>query len=1092
MADGWPGGEPSPRWEPEPEPEQVGVPQLGLPAMHGGDEQLFGGEQRRDSLASAARSRSAAAFVSQARDHMAAAATADQHNMGGPQYALAIQSLERALRIDAEAEMDGRHAALVLQEVNERLGQREQERNEATVAAATASAAGGLLERAVGSATSWLQLSGWTGGSLFDAPEPCEMAMPPAAPVRGHLSVTSTAIEFDRLANPAAERPTPAPSSFKRLWNSSGGGAKGSGGGVKGNGGGVKGAKGVVANGGHTLSISLAKVVNCFERREASPPPPEGGGALPPPIAPPAVLGGSDVEGLACDGYVEAPEEQRTVVVAYTAGLEGSAMQLEASLTLSASAAESLLTMLEPIVERFHATRRDGGSVASGAGTSTVYERVYLQCEIDGQSSLDSGALQLNQTERSRGAGCTISFEASFHSLSIRLGADASGAAPGELLLAHVREDVPEIRGRQTVHVVHQPAGAEDSHTVEWLLEPEEAAALVEQLKMYIGPVAELQERFTRGAALRAHAKETAAEVAELLETVPPVLTLAQRHGEAGRYAMASAMLTLELLKMHRVVEEWRSLGGEASSSSLDGQLSLGLSSGEFEYESTEEKAFEALGYLFGNCGTVEAHFSQQGRHRMQVWGMLSNQNSFVGDVWLTGFYVLEGCVVSCYRPWDADPASTFVLQSVTTLSRVVSTPKSTFEVVATLGLDGTKNEMPEHVMSVRLQQQIQTATEALDDVVGAAASLLMGQDLPEDIGNGSADVERSVGVGRELTDRTNELFARVSEEGDWSAESRAEAMRLSQSHLEYGDLNAASAAGADRYGLGGPQWALAADAFRNALRLRPSDNRWADAEDGAAAEALVEAEAGAVAAAEAAGTGGAPVSGAPPTAIEHVLRAPDAASFDIWETALTPISNDVFAVQSFPMGPEGMKLHLYKVDATGGGGRGHWGGGGAAVSPSKGPRPPREDRGWTTRHCRLFPSAICLHEEGSAQLGQPVDGAIDLWQIVKASVHVVPSVSAPREHYGRVGTVLSMVVVVPPTDDGEGNFESGSVREVCLASSDQVLIEQWKQSVLDQLEKRSELPADPPPAPDAVTAPPAPPPVTAPALEWDGSELVE
>jgi hypothetical protein len=195
-------------------------------------------------------------------------------------------------------------------------------------------------------------------------------------------------------------------------------------------------------------------------------------------------------------------------------------------------------------------------------------------------------------------------------------------------------------------------------------------------------------------------------------------------------------------------------------------------------------------------------------------------------------------------------------------------------------------------------------------------------------------------------------------------------------------------------------------------------------------------------------------------------------------------------------MAPEDMKLHLYKVDATGGGGRGHWGGGGgAAVSPSKGPRPPREDRGWATRHCRLFPSAICLHEEGSEQLGRPVGGAVDLWQVVKASVHVVPAVSAPREHYGRVGTVLSMVVVVPPTDDGEGNFESGSVREVCLASSDEVLVEQWKRSVLDQLEKRPELPAEPLPAPEAAAAaapPPTPPPVTAPALEWDGSELDE
>eukprot|EP01043_Picozoa_sp_COSAG02_P001549 COSAG02_NODE_33_length_50286_cov_83.550760_16_plen_78_part_00 len=77
--------------------------------------------------------------------------------MGGPQYALAIQSLETTLRVDSEAEWeDGRHASEVLAEARTQLGERQRERNDATVAAATVSASGGVLGRAFGSASSWL------------------------------------------------------------------------------------------------------------------------------------------------------------------------------------------------------------------------------------------------------------------------------------------------------------------------------------------------------------------------------------------------------------------------------------------------------------------------------------------------------------------------------------------------------------------------------------------------------------------------------------------------------------------------------------------------------------------------------------------------------------------------------------------------------------------------------------------------------------------------------------------------------------------------------------------------------------------------
>jgi hypothetical protein len=67
---------------------------------------------------------------------------------------------------------------------------------------------------------------------------------------------------------------------------------------------------------------------------------------------PPSDAGQTEDEALAVPhGYVEAPEEQRTVVVTYSVGLGGSAKHQEASLTLTARAAENLLGILELIVE---------------------------------------------------------------------------------------------------------------------------------------------------------------------------------------------------------------------------------------------------------------------------------------------------------------------------------------------------------------------------------------------------------------------------------------------------------------------------------------------------------------------------------------------------------------------------------------------------------------------------------------------------------------------------------------------------------------------------------------------------------------------
>ena len=1018
--------------EPEPEPElqsQLALPDTWLPPVVAADAAA---------ITASARARAAAGHLQAARHHIEAARAADRHNMGGPQYALAIQSLESALRVDPDAEWeDGRHASEVLEEARGQLGERQQERDDATVAAATASAAGGMLERAFGSASSWLQLSGWTAGSRF-ASEPCELNIPPASPVRGSLAITWSCLEFQPLAKVAARQTAKSANrakaaSFKRLWSGAGDDGRP----------------------GQALTIPLANIVNCFERSDSAHPGLRANGsrhaAMPPPVAlPPTDAEQSEDETPSVPhGYIEAPEEQRTVVVTYSVGLQGSAAHHEASLTLTACAAENLLGILEPIVERYHAERAGSGStVDRSSDTHIVYERAYFQCQVDGQGALDSGALHVDLKTSSRGQGCVVTFEGSFHRVSILLGIipDAlGGSVAGELLHVRVRDDVPEVRGRQTVHVVHQPPGARDSLTVEWLLEQHEATRLCAQLSPYVGPFTQVQERFVTTSAKHARAKEVSASVGSLLEAVPPILDAARNHGEEGRYAIASTMLTLEMLKMHYVIEEWRSLGHESSAGAA------------FEYESSEEKEFEALGYLFSSCGTLEAQFSVQGRQRMQVWGMLSEQDAYVSDVWRQGFYVLDGGVVSRYTPWESAPEESFTLASVLGVDHVTSTRKSALELVATLGLDGMSNELPEHVLAITRVHL--PAPDIFDGVIGAAASLLVGDDH---LGNISAEEETAVGVGRELTQRTNELFARVSDDGDWTVETRAEAMRLSQSHLEFGESNAVSAASADRYGLGGAQWELASDAFRNALRLRPSDDRWSEGrEDGSASRALVEAEAGAASSARAPRVRAEASTASTTAPVKRFLQAPDEASFDIWRSALTPISTDVFAVQSFPV--EELSLHLYRVDRTGGGGRGHWGGGGVGkqkLSPSRsGARPPREDRGWTTRHCRLFPSTICFHEEQAGKLGLPIGAGVDLWQVVKGSVHIVPAASAPREHYGRVGAVLSMVVVVPPSDDGNGNFSSGKCREVCLASSDEVAIAQWERAVIDQLEKRPELP---------------------------------
>ena len=1019
--------EPEPEPQPEPEPEE------------GEWRSELATAKSRQELAAQGRARAAVAHIETAKAHLVAAATADRHNMGAPQYALAIQSLQTALRVDPDAEADsprgpawtrGLSAPELLQEAQERLAQRQRERDDAAVASASSGAAG-LLERAR-SAVSWLQMG--AGAVVFDAPEPCELTVPPAEPMRGHITVT-TALEFCQ-ADPAERT---AASSLKSLLKSSGGGASGA----------------------RSLTIPLTAIVNCFERRAAV-----AVDADAPPIAlPPGEGGGEGEDGAEprADGYTEAPQELRTVVVAYSAGGQpSSATQLEVSLTLSAAAAEALLARLEPLVEQVHAARllERGCAGPDSSDSTTVYERVYFQCEIDGQPALDSGKMTLSTQQSAGAASCALSFEGSFHSVAVSVG----GSGSGELLLARVREDVDLIRGMQTLHVVHSPREASESEAVEWLLEPDEAAALAAELAPFVGPRAAVQERLATAAARRERARACHAEVEALLESVPPVVEAATQMGEAGSYAMASTMLTLELFKMHRVVSQWQRLAPQTLDPDAEGQQQEDVGT-QFAFESAEEKDAEALGYAFGNAGRLEARFSHSARNQMQVWGMMS-EHVHGGDSWTApALQVLQGGLVSRYKCWEpALVLDSFPLAAVVDVRRAVTTAKSALEVMATLGLDGTASKMPDHVMIVRLlQHEIATVWDS------ATALLLGGAEQQAEDGRavsagGRDEPVRSVGVGRELTDRTNELFARVSEEGDWSAELRAEANRLAQSHLEHGEATAASAAEADRYGLGGPQWARAADAFRNALRLRPQDDRWSeDREAGCAARALAEAEAASEAAA---GPGGHAADSY--GVVERVLRAPDAASYDIWAAVLTPVATDVFAVQSFPC--EDVELHLYRVDRTGGGGRGHWGGGGAGHSPrsSSQPRAPREDRGWVTRTCRLFPSTITVHEEAAVAaaedglgFGKAIGGGVELCQILKGSVHVVPAASAPREHYGRVGAVLSMVVVTPAVDDGEGHFTSGSQREVCLASSDEVAIAQWEKVVLEQLDKIVEEPAD-------------------------------
>eukprot|EP01047_Picozoa_sp_COSAG01_P003572 COSAG01_NODE_108_length_25947_cov_25.489593_13_plen_131_part_00 len=75
-----------------------------------------------------------------------------------------------------------------------------------------------------------------------------------------------------------------------------------------------------------------------------------------------------------------------------------------------------------------------------------------------------------------------------------------------------------------------------------------------------VGTAAELAARAADAALAQREAHGAAARVVARRTAAGGVLGAAREHGGAGRYGLASTMLTLELMQIDRVVEEWRHL----------------------------------------------------------------------------------------------------------------------------------------------------------------------------------------------------------------------------------------------------------------------------------------------------------------------------------------------------------------------------------------------------------------------------------------------------------------------------------------------------------------------------------------------------
>eukprot|EP01048_Picozoa_sp_COSAG05_P009534 COSAG05_NODE_791_length_7316_cov_149.311071_4_plen_1066_part_00 len=739
----------------------------------------------------------------------------------------------------------------------------------------------------------------------------------------------------------------------------------------------------------------------------------------------------------------------------------GNEGQEELWLRLPAAVASALLHVLGPAVEAYHASRlgtmanRGGGvdtivpgvalgqhqTITTGRGAESVpqglialpggsgggsaddfirsggggdddgvglYERVYLQCVIEGTPALDSGAMQVSSR------GCR--FEGSFFTIVVGIG---PGPAGGQLLHAAVQHETPQRRGMDTVLLVYLPQGAGESERAELLLEPDQAARLVRELTPWVGTFAELAARAHETAELRQTAARAHARVLELLGRPQngsggggrsggseARLCAAQTHGAARRFGHGSALLSMELLRIGRVVEEWRHLEPPT-------KCSVGS---QYRLESQQEADFQELGELMGRVSRLETVYACAGARRMMVWGMLSHRPTTAGERihtstnWIPYLYCLEDALLSWYQPWEARATGSLRVCNVLSVAQATSAPKTALERIATLGLSDLttpssssngsssnggnglthgltiryvtrwfEESAVESSSSLRLRLREQPAERyASGGGSGNHSGARLDQHHPGVAGGGGGALTEL----EELTAATDAFFHRAAREEAGASLLEEEAFDLAQRHLSMAEaLRESAVAYKDAQ-----QWARVRGAARNALRLHPEDTAWANGmDDGAASGLLAEAETalarftggggGGGGGANSGGSGGAGglagviaagmSSSGKMQVEERTVQAPDAHSYEIWRSALTPLAEEVFALQ---------RCSALVIGGDSGGDRGQQ-------------QPPLIGGGVTT-YCRLFPSVLVFHREvGQQQLQQ---------QAKSSSGHPLPAFGQP------------------------------------------------------------------------------------------------
>jgi hypothetical protein len=240
-----------------------------------------------------------------------------------------------------------------------------------------------------------------------------------------------------------------------------------------------------------------------------------------------------------------------------------------------------------------------------------------------------------------------------------------------------------------------------------------------------VGTAAELAARAADAALAQREAHGAAAKVVARRTAAGGVLGAAREHGGAGRYGLASTMLTLELMQIDRVVEEWRHLVSRAfhlvrrplfwltfayATPVLVTTLRMGTPGQEppaRERLGAEANShFEALGSLMGQLVRLEGVYSTAGSQRMMCWGMLSHRTSTTSTEWSPNLFVLHDGVLTWHALWAAVPSGEIPLAHVLSVEkRTAPLPMSTMEKIATLGLssiDGPPQAVA-HALTLRV-----------------------------------------------------------------------------------------------------------------------------------------------------------------------------------------------------------------------------------------------------------------------------------------------------------------------------------------------------------------------------------------------------